>query len=176
MDPLEIASALARTPGTVRALTAGLPAEWLRRNDGPGTWSAYDVVGHLLNAEATNWQPRTRMILQHGSDRAFEPFDREAMLRWKPESINGILDRFQAAREAVVEELLALHLSPADLDRRGLHPEIGEVTLGELWATWVAHDLTHIGQIAEVLARRYRHAVGPWRVFMPALDRTADAE
>ena len=176
MDPFEIASTLARTPGIVRALTAGLAAEWLHRNDGPRTWSAYDIVGHLFNADETNWLPRTRMILQHGSDRAFEPFDREAMLRWEPESIGGLLDRFQAVRAASVEELLALHLSPPDLDRRGLHPDVGEVTLGELWATWVAHDLTHIAQIAEVLARRYRHAVGPWRAFMPALDRVADAE
>jgi hypothetical protein len=176
MDPFEIASTLARTPGIVRALTAGLAAEWLHRNDGPRTWSAYDIVGHLFNADETNWLPRTRMILQHGSDRAFEPFDREAMLRWEPESIDGLLDRFQAVRAASVEELLALHLSPPDLDRRGLHPDVGEVTLGELWATWVAHDLTHIAQIAEVLARRYRHAVGPWRAFMPALDRVADAE
>jgi len=176
MDPFEIASTLARTPGTVRALTAGLPAEWVHRNDGPQTWSAYDIVGHLLNAEEANWLPRTRMILQHGAARAFEPFDREAMLLWEPDSIDGLLDRFQAVRTATVEELLALHLSPSDLDRRGLHPDVGEVTLGELWATWVAHDLTHIAQIAEVLARRYRHAVGPWRAFMPALDRVADAE
>jgi hypothetical protein len=176
MDPAEIASTLARTPGAVRALTAGLPPEWLHRNDGPGTWSAYDIVGHLLNAEETNWLPRTRMILEHGLDRAFEPFDREAMLRWEPESIDRILDRFQAVRERIVEELFALHLSPSDLDRRGLHPDVGEVTLAQLWATWVAHDLTHIAQVAEVLARRYRHDVGPWRAFMPALDRVADAE
>lgn len=167
---------LGRTPAVLEALLADLPDEWLHRNDGPGTWSAHDIVGHLLHGEATDWMPRTRMIIKHGTDRSFEPFDREAMLGREREAVTAVLARFQAARADGLAELSSLQLTAADLERRGRHPEFGEVTLGQLLATWVAHDLTHLAQIGEVLARRYRTDVGPWRAFLPALDRTADAE
>lgn len=169
-------SILARTPNVLDALLTGLPPEWLHRDDGPGTWSAYDIVGHLVHGEAANWMPRARMILRDGAGRAFEGFDREAMLTWDREPMDGLLARFRAARRASLDELSSLDLTADDLERHGVHPEMGEVTLGQLLATWVAHDLTHLAQIGEVLARRYRDDVGPWRAFMPALERVADAE
>lgn len=167
---------LARTPRVLDTLLAGLPPEWLHRDDGPGTWSAYDIVGHLLHGEETDWLPRTRTILEHGAARPFEAFDREAMLGREPESAAALLARFQAARLAGLDELSSLELTAGDMDRRGLHPDLGEVTLGQLLATWVAHDLAHLGQVGEVLARHYRDDVGPWRAYLPALDRTAEAE
>lgn len=167
---------LGRTPAVVHTLLAGLPDEWLHRDDGPGTWSAYDIVGHLLHGDATNFLPRARMILEHGTEKAFVPFDREAMLREERVPGEALLARLRAAREASLSDLVALDLTPGDLDRRGAHPDFGEVTLGQLLSTWVAHDLTHVAQIGEVLARRYRDDVGPWRAFLPALDRTAEAE
>ncbi|MEN3308310.1 MAG: hypothetical protein V7603_4512 [Micromonosporaceae bacterium] len=176
MELPEATSMLARTPKVVDTLLAGLPPEWLYRDDGPGTWSAYDIVGHLIEGEAANWLPRTRMILRHGTGRAFESFDRQAMLGRDREPAAALLARFQAARQASLDELSSLDLTADDVDRRGLHPDLGEVTLGQVLATWVAHDLTHVAQVGEVLARRYRVDVGPYRTYLPALDRTADAE
>lgn len=176
MDLSEMTSMLSRTPVALKTLLDGLPPQWLHRNDGPGTWSAYDIVGHLTHGDATNWLPRARMIIQFGRERAFEPFDREAMLKLAPEPIDVILARFQQARRESLDELSSLDLSGPDLDRRGQHPDLGEVTLGQLLASWVAHDLTHLAQVGEVLARRYRDAVGPWRAFMPALEGAAAAE
>jgi uncharacterized damage-inducible protein DinB len=172
----EATSTLARTPAVLAALLDGVSADWAHRTDGPGTWSAYDIVGHLLHGEETDWLPRTRMILRHGTERPFEPFDREAMLAADPVPVEALLEQFAAARRASLAEFSSLGLGPDDLARRGLHPDLGEVTLGQLLATWVAHDLTHIAQVGEVLARRYRDDVGPWRAFLPALDRTSDAE
>jgi uncharacterized damage-inducible protein DinB len=176
MDANEVTSVLARTPAVLESMLLGLPEEWVHRTDGPGTWSAYDIVGHLLHGEGANWLSRTHMILQLGPSRPFEAFDREAMLRAEREPIGDLLARFRATRTASLDELTALGLTASDMDRRGLHPEFGEVSLGQLLATWVAHDLTHLGQVGEVLARRYRDEVGPWRAYLPALDRTADAE
>ncbi len=166
-------SLLARTPKVLETLLAGLPPEWLHRNDGPDTWSAYDILGHLAHGDATNWLPRARVIIEHGTGKAFEPFDREAMLRRPHDEIGLLLKEFAQARQSSLDELSTLDL---DLSLSGTHPQLGEVQLGQLLAAWVAHDLTHLGQIGEVLARRYRDDVGPWRVFMPALDRVAAAE
>lgn len=176
MDLHEATAMLSRTPTVLDPLLTALPPEWLHRNDGPGTWSAYDILGHLLEGDASNWLPRARMILQIGTERSFEPFDRLAMLSREKQPASVLLAEFQTARQASLDELASLNLTAGDLDRRGLHPEFGEVTLGQLLATWVAHDLTHLGQVGEVLARRYRDDVGPWKAYMPALDRTADAE
>ena len=153
-----------------------VPESWRHRSDGPGTWSAHDIVGHLCHGEAVDWLPRTRTILSHGPAVGFEPVDREAMLGAAPESTDERLARFAAARGSNLAELSTLDISGADLDRRGRHPEFGEVTLGQLLATWVAHDLTHLAQVAEVMARHYREDVGPWRAYLPALDRVAAAE
>jgi uncharacterized damage-inducible protein DinB len=172
----EVTSTLARTPGVLDALLSQLPDDWVHRNDGPNTWSAYDIVGHLLEGERANWLPRATTLLKHGTGRAFEPFDREAMLGRERESVDALLSRFRTARLASLEQLSSLDLTSADLDRLGRHPEFGTVTLGQLLATWVAHDLTHLAQAAEVLARRYRTDVGPYRAYLPALDRVAEAE
>lgn len=169
-------SILARTPAVLDTLLSGLPTQWLHRNDGPGTWSAYDIVGHLVHAEATNWLPRIRMILADGTNRAFEPFDREAMLSWQREPGEALTARLRLARQASLHELSSLGLSSDDLGRRGSHAEMGQVTLGQVIAAWVAHDLTHLAQIGEALARYYRDDVGPYRKYMPALDRVAEAE
>jgi hypothetical protein len=176
MELAEATSMLGRTPAVLDALLSGLGPEWLDRDDGPGTWSAYDIVGHLIEGEAGNWLPRTRMILDHGTGRAFEPFDREAMLGREREPVGAVLDRFRVARQASLAELASLGLATGDLARRGRHPEFGAVTLGQVLSTWVAHDLTHLAQVGEVLARRYREDVGPYRAYLPALDRVAAAE
>ena len=165
---------LARTPEVLRALLTGLPEEWLHRNDGEGTWSAYDIAGHLLNGDFDNWLPRLTMIFEHGMNRTFVPFDRVAMLGWEREPVEGLLDRFAEARQASLEGLDRLEIK--ELDRKGRHPEFGEVTVRQVLSTWVAHDLTHLAQIGEVLARRYREDVGPYRAYLPALDRVAEAQ
>lgn len=176
MELLDAVAVLGRTPDVLDALLVGLPQDWVGRDDGPGTWSAYDIVGHLIHGDDTDWLPRTRLIIDYGTERTFEAFDREGMRGNTPEPFGVLLDRLRTGRRARLQELAALDLVPSDLERRGLHPDLGEVTLGQLLATWAAHDLTHIAQIGEVLARRYRDDVGPWRAYLPALDRTADAE
>src|SRR5688572_25723437 len=176
MELAEARTMLARTPEVLRALLAGLPEEWLHRNDGQGTWSAYDIAGHLLNGDFDNWLPRLTMIFEHGMNRTFVPFDRVAMLGWEREPVESLLDRFAKARQESLEGLTRLELSGGDLDRTGSHPEFGEVTAGQVLSTWVAHDLTHVAQLGEVLARRYRTDVGPYRQYLPALDRVAEAE
>jgi hypothetical protein len=147
MDLAHATTVLARTPAVLVTLLDGLPPRWLHRNDGPGTWSAYDIVGHLVHAEATNWLPRVRMILTHGTDRSFQPFDREAVLTWDREPVEELVARLRSARRASLDELSSLRLTADDLARRGAHPEMGEVTLGQVLAAWVAHDLTHLAQI-----------------------------
>jgi hypothetical protein len=176
MELAEGRSILARTPSVLDAMLAGLSPDWVERDDGPGTWSAYDIVGHLLNGDTTDWVPRVRLILAHGATQPFVPVDREAMLGWEREPADALLARFRSAREANLDALSALVLDADDLARPGLHPVFGAVTLGQLLATWVAHDLTHLAQVGEVLARRYRDDVGPWRAYLPALDRTVEAE
>lgn len=176
MKLADAATMLARTPKVLRTLLEGLPEEWQHRNDGPGTWSAYDIAGHLLNGDFDNWLPRLMMIVEHGTDRMFVPFDRVAMLGWEREPVEGLLDRFAQARQASLEGLAKLALTEDGMRRRGLHPEFGEVTAEQVLSTWVAHDLTHLAQIGEVLARRYRREVGPYRAYLPALDRVTEAE
>jgi uncharacterized damage-inducible protein DinB len=167
---------LARTPDALNALLRDLPGTWLHRDDGEGTWSAYAIAGHLLHGDATNWLPRIRLIVEHGTGRTFAPFNRVAMLDWAPEPVADLLDRFRTARAASLSELGTLDLTQDDLARSGTHPEFGTVTLEQVLAAWVAHDLTHLAQIGEVLAGRYRDEVGPYRRYMPALERTAPAE
>lgn len=161
---------LERTPATLRALLAGLPPEWLQSTEGPGTWSPYDVVGHLLHGERANWIPRVEHLLTQGAAQPFPPFDREAMFEASQgRSLSDLLDEFAAARTASLARLDALALTAADLDRRGRHPQFGDVTLGQLLATWVVHDLTHLSQIVRVLAHQHADAVGPWRAYLSVL-------
>jgi hypothetical protein len=176
MELAEATAVLARTPAVLGALLTGLSPRWVHRDDGTGTWSAYDIVGHILEGDASNWLPRIRMILEAGTARTFEPFDRVAMLGRDRVPVDALLDRFRTVRAASLDELASVNLTAADLPRRGTHPEFGDVTLSQVVATWVAHDLTHLAQVGEVLARRYRDDVGPYRAYLPALDRVAEAE
>lgn len=163
---------LQRTPSTLNLLLQDLPEPWLMTNEGPDTWSPYDVVGHLLHGEETDWIPRARMILEDGESRAFTPFNREAMFEAsKGNSIRELLDTFAYLRAESLRQLDELNLTPELLEKRGLHPEFGVVTLSQLLATWVVHDLSHIGQIARVMSKQYGDAVGPWKAYLPVLTR-----
>ncbi len=163
---------LERTPRTVRAMVGGLGPAWTEATEGPETWSPYVIVGHLIHGERTDWIPRARMILEQGANRRFTPYDRFAQFTesdGKP--LADLLDEFALLR---AENLMTLHgwrLSDAQLALEGEHPEFGAVTLRQLLATWVAHDLGHIAQISRVMAKQYRDAVGPWRAYLPILDR-----
>jgi len=168
---LETAAPLLRaTPGVLRAWLSGLPEVWTAANEGPETWSPYDIVGHLIHGERTDWIPRVEHLLQQGAARPFIPFDRFAMFRdSRGKSLAQLLDTFSDLRRANLDRLEALELQPEDFRRPGLHPELGPVTLGQLLATWVAHDLNHLGQIARVMGRQYTEAVGPWLEYLPLL-------
>ena len=163
---------LRRTPAVLRAFLEGLPSGWVREAEGPGTWSPFDVVGHLIHGERTDWIPRVEHVLRHGDQVPFPSFDREAMFSASQgSSLEELLATFGRLRESSLLRLAELGLTDADLSRRGLHPELGEVTLRQHLATWVAHDLSHVRQIARVMARQYSDAVGPWRRFLPVFDR-----
>jgi hypothetical protein len=161
---------LERTPAVLRAMLAGLPEPWIVATEGEGTWSPFDVVGHLIHGERTDWIPRAELILRDGESVAFPPFDRFAMFEAsRGHTLADLLDTFAELRAGNIVRLRRVVASPADLDRRGHHPELGPVTLGQHLSTWVAHDLSHIAQIARVMARRYTAAVGPWRAYLQLL-------
>ena len=161
---------LRRTPAALRALLSDLTDDWTAADEGTGTWSPYQVVGHLTHVEECDWIDRTRVILEHGTNHVFEPVDREAGLaRFHDWTLNDLLDRFETARRANLHALEAL-VDAGDLGRRGVHPDFGEVTLSQLLATWVVHDLNHVGQIVKTMAKQYGEAVGPWRAFLPIID------
>ncbi len=167
----ESVAVLARSPGALRVMLEGLSDAWLDAREGPDTFSARDVVGHLVFGEETDWIPRLRIILEHGESRPFTPFDRFGFKeRYGGRPIAEILDHFARLRRDNLQVLEAARLSAADLQRPGRHPELGAVTLGQLLATWVAHDLNHLGQIARVMAKRYADEVGPWRVYLRILS------
>jgi uncharacterized damage-inducible protein DinB len=172
MDTLERSlDFLTRTPVVLRALLAGLEDAWLRSDEGPGTFSALDVVGHLIHGEDDDWIPRVERVLEHGERLAFAPFDREGMRRkYGTLGLTELLELFAQRRAASLVHLRALALAPDDLARRGRHPELGLVTLAELLTTWVVHDLAHLGQIARVLAKARAEEVGPWRQYFRVLD------
>jgi hypothetical protein len=164
-------SLLARTPAALDALLRDLPETWTLRNEGENTWSAFDVVGHLIHGERTDWMPRARIILQFGETKPFEPFDRWGQEREvQGKSLEQLLDEFASLRSESLTELRAMNLRPEDLARRGQHPALGAVTLSELLATWAAHDLTHLHQISRVMAHQYRDAVGPWSAYLGVLQ------
>ena len=163
----DAAAILTRTPATLDALLRGLPDAWMSANEGADTWSPFDVIGHLIHGERTDWVPRAKMILEHGESRTFTPFDRFAQFaESEGRTLPSLLDEFAALRQQSLRDLAALKLTEADLDRRGRHPAFGVVTLRQLLSTWVAHDLDHIVQISRVLARQYSDEVGPWRAYL----------
>ncbi|MGP0071849.1 MAG: DinB family protein [Bryobacteraceae bacterium] len=162
---------LTRTPAALDALLRHLPETWTRRNEGEDTWSAFDVLGHLIHAERADWIPRARIILQFGDSRPFEPFDRLAQVKASAGmSLGQLLDEFARLRSESLEQLRGLHLQPEDFGRLGRHPALGVVTLSQLLATWAAHDLTHLHQISRVMAHQYRQDVGPWSGFLGVLQ------
>lgn len=165
---------LARTPATLNALLRDLPEDWTLSNEGGATWSPRSVVGHLISGERTDWIPRARMIVQFGESKTFEPFDREGYVReTRDKSLPVLLDEFARVRSENLLELRAWKLQPADLERRGMHPSLGGVTLAQLLATWVVHDLDHLHQISRTLAHQYSDAVGPWIQYLGVLRCSA---
>ncbi|HUF26613.1 MAG TPA: DinB family protein [Gemmatimonadaceae bacterium] len=163
---------LERTPETFRALLGGLPEAWTAPNEGPDTFSAFDNVGHLIHGERTDWIARASTILAQGPNRRFEPYDRFAQYREsRGKSLTELLDEFARLRAGNLTTLRGWDLSGHELALEGEHPAFGTVTLRQLLAAWVAHDLGHVAQTARVLAKQYRDAVGPWRAYMPVLDR-----
>ena len=163
---------LRRTPATLTALLRGLPEEWTKSTAGPNTWSAYDVVGHLLHGEETDWIPRARIILEEGESHPFDSFDRTAMFeKYQGYSLDQLLAAFEQARAQSLATLDKWRLTPERLTLKGTHPALGTVTLSHLLATWVVHDLNHIGQVVEVMAHQYTDAVGPWRAYLAILTR-----
>lgn len=163
---------LRRTPATLNSLLHKLPDEWVLSNEGPDSWRPFDVVGHLIQGEETDWIPRARIILEHGEKRAFEPFDRFAMFeKSRGKSLGELLATFERLRGESLRALDEMNITPEMLCKRGTHPELGAVTLGQLLSTWVVHDLGHVGQIVRVMAKQYGEAVGAWRAYLPILSR-----
>ncbi len=163
---------LTRTPTVLHTMLDGLTAVWTDATEGPETWSPYVIIGHMLHGERSDWISRAEIILAQGTDRTFEPYDRFAQFRdSEGKSLAELLDAFVAVRSANLETLTRWHLTDAQLSLTGVHPAFGEVSLRQLLSTWVAHDLGHIAQTARVMAKQYRDAVGPWRAYLPVLDR-----
>jgi hypothetical protein len=167
----EALALLIRTPATLSALLRGLPDMWVRRNEGRDTWSAFDIVGHLIVTERTDWMTRLRIILEKGEARQFDPVDRLAQFEdSQGKSLDQLLDDFARLRRENLAALQTLNLQHEDWTRRGKHPSLGVVTLSELVATWAVHDLTHIHQLSRVMAHQYRDAVGPWSAYLGVLQ------
>lgn len=161
---------LARTPVTLKALLTGLPEPWLINNEGGQTWSPFDVVGHLIHGERTDWIPRLKTILEHGEARPFTPFDRLAQFEAsRGKSLQELLDTFAALRRQNLATLQELNLRAEQFKLKGTHPDFGPVTVEQLLATWVVHDLDHLGQIARVMAKQYKAEVGPWINYLSIL-------
>ena len=176
-DLSQTISLLSRTPAALDALLRDLPEAWTHRNEGEGTWSAFDVVGHLIHGEQTDWIPRARRILQFGEARAFEPFDRAGGAEvTQGRSMGELLDTFARLRSGSLAALRALSLRREDLAAPGRHPSLGRVTMAQLLATWAAHDLTHLHQISRILAHQYRDAVGPWSRYLGVLKCSGHSE
>jgi uncharacterized damage-inducible protein DinB len=162
---------LARTPQALSALLSDLPGNFALKNEGPDTWSPFDVVGHLIHGELTDWIPRTHLILEQGPEAAFEPFDRFAQFEAsKGKSLNQLLQEFSELRQKNLADFDDLDLTNEKLELKGRHPEFGSVTLKQMLAAWVVHDLGHIGQIVRVMAKQYKDEAGPWSAYLRVLD------
>ena len=162
---------LERTPAVLQSLLAGLSNDWIMPNEGPETFSPYDVVGHLIHGEKTDWTARMKMILEFGNKKTFERWNREAMYEESEgKTLQQLLAEFALLRKENMIWFRSLNLLEADFDRKGMHPVLGEVTLRNLLATWVVHDLTHIAQITRVMAKQYKEEMGPWPEFFRILN------
>jgi FMN phosphatase YigB (HAD superfamily) len=163
---------LQRTPAVLRELLKDQSDEWTKNNEGPDTWSPYDVIGHLIHGEHTDWPERMLIILSDKPDKTFKPFDRFAQFRESEgQSLEELLEAFAKLREKNLELLKVQNITEEKLQRKGMHPVFGEVTLSQLLSTWVAHDLNHLSQISRVMASQYAEAVGPWIEYLPVLSR-----
>jgi len=164
-------SLLARTPAALDSFLRDLPETWTLRNEGENTWSPLDVIAHLISGERTDWIPRVRIILQFGENKTFEPFDMQGYIQERQDkTLEQLLEEFARLRSENLSELRAMNLRPEDLQRRGLHPSLGVVTLSQMLSTWAVHDLTHLHQISRVMAHQYRDAVGPWSKYLGVLQ------
>jgi DinB superfamily len=162
---------LSRTPKALDALLRDLPDALTMRTEGEGTWTAYDVVGHLIHGELTDWIPRTKRLLEFGESKAFDKFDRTAQEREsRGKTLGQLLDEFAKLRAKNIQEISGMKLKAEDLERKGMHPSLGTVTLGNLLSTWAAHDMTHLHQVSRILAHQYREQVGPWTVYLGVLQ------
>ncbi len=171
-DIKEATAILSHTPSAFHALLRDLPASWVASNEGDKTWSPFDVVGHLVHCERTDWIPRARLIVEKGESQVFDPVDRFAhFAESRGKSIAELLNEFAVLRSASLSSLAALELTESDLQRTGCHPVFGVVTMGQLLATWVVHDLGHIAQTSRVMAKQYADQVGPWAEYVPVLRR-----
>lgn len=163
---------LERTPKVLELMLENLSDEWTMNNEGPETWSPYDVLGHLVHGEQTDWIIRTKIILSGSENKAFTPFDRFAQFEEsKGKSLTDLLDEFKKARKKNLNFLKGLNLSENDLNKTGIHPKFGDITLRQLLGTWTVHDLSHIAQIARVMSKQYKDAVGPWIEYLPILQK-----
>ena len=163
---------LERSPATFASLLSGVGPEWFDATEGPETWSPYVILGHLIHGERTDWIPRARIILAQGTERRFAPYDRFAQFHESAgQSLRDLLDEFARLRAANLRTLVSWQLTVRELSLTGDHPAFGAVTLSQLLATWVAHDLGHLAQTARVMAKQYRDAVGPWRAYLSIMDR-----
>ena len=162
---------LGRTPSVLRILMSDLNDDWIIHNEGPETFSPYDVIGHLIQGEKTDWRDRATMILEHGAKKAFVPFDRFAQFEEsRGKSLQQLLSEFEKLRKESLSWLRSLNLTETDFDKPGMHPELGEVTLRQLLSTWVVHDLTHIAQVTRVMAKQYKEEIGPWIEYFRILN------
>jgi len=162
---------LSTTPSALNALLRNLPETWIHTREGADSWTAFEVVGHLIHGERTDWIPRARMILQYGDSRPFDAFDRGGhQQEIQGKSIGQLLDEFSRARSENLDGLKGLKLQPSDFTRRGMHPALGGVTMSQLLATWAAHDLTHLHQISRIMAYQYRDTVGPWSAYLGVMQ------
>ncbi|QMU66612.1 MAG: DinB family protein [Flavobacteriaceae bacterium] len=161
---------LRQTPQTLGSLLKNLPEQWVFSNEGENTWSPYDIVGHLLHGEKTDWIPRLKKIL-YDNNKLFNPFNRFAQFKHSREiPVSDLLSEFKNIRQKNLEYVQKLQLSEKDLLLTGIHPEFGKVTAKELLATWATHDLSHIAQISRVLAKQYKNEVGPWAAYISILN------
>ena len=163
---------LERTPSVIEVMLKGISEDWTINNEGKDTWSPYDVVGHLVNAEKTNWIPRMEVILANNNDKKFPSFDRFAQFKdSKGKSLKALIEEFKTLRKKNIAKLRLKQLDSTDLLKKGIHPEFGKVTLKQLLSTWVVHDLAHTAQITRVMAKQYKAEVGPWVEYLSILKR-----
>jgi len=162
---------LERTPGVIEELLKGLSQEWIMNNEGSDTWSPYDILGHLIHGEKTDWIVRMEIIISDNNDKTFQPFDRFAQFEQsKGKTLQQLIDEFKELRNQNIAILNSKKITGSTLNKTGIHPAFGTVTLGQLLSTWVVHDLGHIAQIARVMAKQYKTEVGPWQAYLPILD------